>query len=472
MSLSPAETWDRLRQRARQVLPEQTYRTWLEPTDAIALEGDTLVIGAPDQFSADWNDSKHADLLASFAPVALGHPMKVRFKVHEERVGRVQMDMFVAPPPAPIVAPPTVQQTRMSTPLNPRYTFDQFVIGKSNDVAAAAAQAAAQAPGKVYNPLFIYGETGLGKTHLMQGIAHELLRRTPTLRIAYVGTEQFTNEFISAIQTGQMGDFRRRFREIDLLLVDDVQFLKGKESTQEEFFHTFNAIYEAGRQIVLNSDRPPREIPGLESRLVSRFEWGMVANVDSPDLEHRIAILKKKASLDHLELTIPDEVIEFIAQHVKSSVRELEGSIIKLLAYASLKHRDISVDLAREALRDKLRGASTADFPDVPPTTITVATIQQVVAREWGVTPDGLRSKTRTKQLTVPRQVAMYLCRELLALQLVEIGNAFGGRDHSTVIHSLDRVAEDQAADMTFAERVLKVRGMLETLRTTGQLGT
>jgi chromosomal replication initiator protein len=430
------------------------------------------VIGAPDQFSADWNDSKHADLLATFAPVALGHPMKVRFKVHEERVGRVQMDMFVAPPPAPIVAPPTVQQTRMSTPLNPRYTFDQFVIGKSNDVAAAAAQAAAQAPGKVYNPLFIYGETGLGKTHLMQGIAHELLRRTPTLRIAYVGTEQFTNEFISAIQTGQMGDFRRRFREIDLLLVDDVQFLKGKESTQEEFFHTFNAIYEAGRQIVLNSDRPPREIPGLESRLVSRFEWGMVANVDSPDLEHRIAILKKKASLDHLELTIPDEVIEFIAQHVKSSVRELEGSIIKLLAYASLKHRDISVDLAREALRDKLRGASTADFPDVPPTTITVATIQQVVAREWGVTPDGLRSKTRTKQLTVPRQVAMYLCRELLALQLVEIGNAFGGRDHSTVIHSLERVAEDQAADPSFTERVLKVRGMLETLRTTGQLGT
>lgn len=472
MSLSPAETWDRLRQRARQVLPEQTYRTWLEPTDAIALEGDTIVVGAPDQFSADWNESKHADLLATFAPVALGHPLKVRFKVHEERVGRVQMDMFVAPPPAPIMAPPVAQQPRMSTQLNPLYTFDRFVIGKSNDVAAAAAQAAAQAPGKVYNPLFIYGDTGLGKTHLMQSIAHELLRRTPTLRIAYVGTEQFTNEFIGAIQTGQMGDFRRRFREIDLLLVDDVQFLKGKESTQEEFFHTFNAIYEAGRQIVLNSDRPPREIPGLEARLVSRFEWGMVANVDSPDLEHRIAILKKKANLDHLDLTIPDEVIEFIAQHVKSSVRELEGSIIKLLAYASFKHRDISVDLAREALRDKLRGASAADFPDVPPTTITVATIQQVVAREWGVTPDGLRSKTRTKQLTVPRQVAMSLCRELLALQLVEIGNAFGGRDHSTVIHSLERVAEDMAADSAFAERVLKVRGMLETLRTTGQLGS
>jgi chromosomal replication initiator protein len=472
MSLTPAELWDRLRQRARQVLPEQTYRTWIEPTDAVGMEGDTLFIGAPDQFSADWNESKHADLLSGLAPVALGHPLKVRFKVHEERVGRVQMDMFVAPPPTTNVAPPPAHIQRISAPLNPRYTFDQFVIGRSNDVAAAAAQAAAQAPGKVYNPLFIYGETGLGKTHLMQGIAHELLRRTPTLRLAYVGTEQFTNEFISAIQTGQMGDFRRRFREIDLLLVDDVQFLKGKESTQEEFFHTFNAIYEAGRQIVLTSDRPPKEIPGLESRLVSRFEWGMVANIDSPDLEHRIAILKKKSSVDHLELTIPDEVIEFIAQHVKSSVRELEGSIIKLLAFASLKHREISVELAREALRDKLRAGGASEFPDVPPTAITVGTIQQVVSREWGVTPDGLRSKTRTKQLTVPRQVAMYLCRELLALQLVEIGNAFGGRDHSTVIHSLDRVAEDMAGEPGFTERVLKVRGMLETLRTTGQLGS
>jgi chromosomal replication initiator protein len=472
MSLTPAETWDRLRQRARQLLPEQTYRTWLEPTDALGVEGDTLLVGAPDQFSADWNESKHADLLTSFAPVALGHPLKVRFKVAEERLGRVQMDMFVQPIHAPVVAPLTTHQQRLSAPLNPRYTFDQFVIGKSNDVAAAAAQAAAQAPGKVYNPLFIYGETGLGKTHLMQGIAHELLKRTPTLRLAFVGTEQFTNEFVNAIQTGQMGDFRRRFREIDLLLVDDVQFLKGKESTQEEFFHTFNAIYEAGRQIVLTSDRPPKEIPGLESRLVSRFEWGMVANVDAPDLEHRIAILRKKASLDHLELTIPDEVIEFIAQHVKSSVRELEGSIIKLLAYASLKHREISIELAREALRDKLRNATTSDFPDIPPTTITVATIQQVVSREWGVTPDGLRSKTRTKQLTTPRQVSMYLCRELLALQLVEIGNAFGGRDHSTVIHSLDRVAEDMGGEPGFADRVLKVRGMLETLRSTGQLGT
>ncbi|MFN9309041.1 helix-turn-helix domain-containing protein, partial [Gemmatimonas sp.] len=214
------------------------------------------------------------------------------------------------------------------------------------------------------------------------------------------------------------------------------------------------------------------EISKLEARLASRFAWGMVADIGQPDLEHRIAILRRKAQMDHLEHTIPDELSDFIAQHETSSVRELEGSILQLHAYASLKHRDISVDLAREALRDKLRGATHSDFPDVPPTTITVATIQQVVAREWGVTPDGLRSKTRTKQLTVPRQIAMYLCRELLALQLVEIGNAFGGRDHSTVIHSLERVAEDMGAETGFAERVLKVRTMLETLRTTGQLGS
>jgi chromosomal replication initiator protein len=470
MSHSPAEIWERLLTRARQVLPEQTFRTWLEPAEPLAFADGQLTVGVPDQFAADWNDSKHSELLASFAPVAVGHPVRIVFRISEERTQRAQLDIFVQQPPAP-VAPPSQQKHAISAPLNPRYTFDQFVIGKSNDVAAAAAQAAAQAPGKVYNPLFIYGETGLGKTHLMQAIAHALLRRTPTLRLAFVGTEQFTNDFVSAIQSGQMHDFRRRYREIDLLLVDDVQFLKGKESTQEEFFHTFNAIYEAGRQIVLTSDRPPKEIPGLESRLVSRFEWGMVANVDSPDLEHRIAILKKKASLDHLELTIPDEVIEFIATHVKSSVRELEGSIIKLLAFASLKHREISVELAREALRDKLKAsAASSEFPDVPPTSITVATIQQVVAREWGVTPDGLRSKVRTKQLTVPRQVAMHLCRELLSLQLVEIGSAFGGRDHSTVIHSLKTVAEDVGTTPEFAERVTRVRSMLETLRTTGSL--
>src|SRR3954464_4771710 len=412
MTLTPRETWARLLDRARQELPEQTFKTWLEPTEALALEGETLLVGCPDQFAADWNESKHSDLLGSLAAVALGHPIRVVFRVTEERKARPQMDLFVAPPA------PQLQQARaaVAPPLSDRYTFQYFVIGKSNELAAAAAHAVGQAPGKVYNPLFIYGDTGLGKTHLMQAIAHEILIRRPETRITFIGTEQFTNALFASTQTRTTADFRRRFRETDLLLVDDVHFLKGKEAMQEEFFHTFNALYEAGRQIVLTSDRSPSEIPGLEARLVSRFQWGMVADVAAPDVEHRIAILRQKAELDHLELTIPDAVIRFIAENVRSSVRELEGSVIKLLAYASLKHRDITVDLVREALRDKLKGLdSTADTATLK---LSTAGIQKAVAQEWGVTSDGLKSKTRTKTLTIPRQAAMYLCREILGLQL------------------------------------------------------
>ena len=461
MSLSPAEVWKRLLDRARQELPDQTFQAWLEPTEALSIEGGTIFIGAPDQFTADWNDSKHAELLSSYAPIVLGHPLRVAFRVHEERKKRSQMDFFVAPPPA--LKPPLPQNGTSSPPLSERYTFDLFVIGKSNEMAAAAAHAASQAPGKVYNPLFIYGDTGLGKTHLMQAIAHETLKRSPNTRVTYVGTEQFMNELISSMLDRTGPEFRRRYRETDLLLVDDVQFLKGrKEATQEEFFHTFNALYEAGRQIVLTSDRPPSEIAGLEARLASRFQWGMVADITLPDFEHRVAILKQKAQLDRLELTIPDDVIHFIAEHVRSNVRELEGSIIKLLAYASLKHKDITVDVAREALRDKLRAIEGLE-PDSSATTLTVLTIQQAVAKEWGVTVDGLRSKTRTKNLTTPRQIAMYLTRELLATQLVEIGNAFGGRDHSTVIHSLEKVQEGISTDPQLKARINRIRGMLET---------
>ena len=449
MTLTPRETWARLLDRARQELPEQTFKTWLEPTEALAVEGETVVVGCPDQFAADWNESKHSELLGNLAAVALGHPARIVFRVNEERKARPQMDLFVAP------QVPQSQQARavMAPPLSDRYTFQYFVIGKSNELAAAAAHAVGQAPGKVYNPLFIYGDTGLGKTHLMQAIAHEILDRRPETRITFIGTEQFTNDLVASIQNRTTADFRRRFRETDLLLVDDVHFLKGKEAMQEEFFHTFNALYEAGRQIVITSDRPPSEIPGLEARLVSRFQWGMVADVAAPDVEHRIAILRQKAELDHLELTIPDEVIRFIAENVRSSIRELEGSIIKLLAYASLKHRDITTELAREALRDKIRAPEPGDEP----TALSTNSIQLAVAKEWGVTTEGLRSKTRTKTLTIPRQVAMHLMRELLGMQLVEIGNAFGGRDHSTVIHSLERVSEMVKEDPDFARRVQKV---------------
>ena len=460
MTLSALEVWTRLLDRARLELPEQTFRTWLEPTEPLALEGNTIVVGSPDQFAADWNESKHAELLTSLAPVALGHPLAVVFRVHEERKTRNQMDLFVAPTAASLTSS-RQRGGSISAQLSDRYTFEHFVIGKSNELAAAAAAAVSQAPGKVYNPLFLYGDTGLGKTHLMQAVAHDVMVRFPDTRITFIGTEQFTNEMIGSIQTRTTQDFRRRYRETDLLLVDDIQFLKGKEATQEEFFHTFNALYEAGRQIILTSDRPPSEIPGLEARLVSRFQWGMVADIELPDLEHRIAILRNKALIDHLEMTIPEDVIRFIAEHVRSSVRELEGSIIKLLAYASLKHREITVDVAREALRDKLRPGEPAGSAIAG---LNVQTIQQTVAKEWGVTPEGLRSKTRTKALTTPRQVAMYLMRNLLGLQLVEIGAAFGGRDHSTVIHSLDRVLGTMKEDPLFAQRVGRLHAALEIL--------
>jgi chromosomal replication initiator protein len=460
MTLSATEIWTRILDRARHELPEQTFRTWLEPTEALALEGQSIIVGSPDQFAADWNESKHAELLTSMAPIALGHPLTVVFRVHEERKSRNQMDLFVAPPPNP----PTSQRQKeggINAQLSERYTFDQFVIGKSNELASAAAYAVSEAPGKTYNPLFLYGDTGLGKTHLMQAVAHEVLHRHPETRITFIGTEQFTNEMIGSIQNRTTQEFRRRYRETDFLLVDDVQFLKGKEATQEEFFHTFNALYEAGRQIILTSDRPPSEIPGLEARLVSRFQWGMVADIELPDFEHRIAILRKKALIDHLEMTIPEDVIRFIAEHVRSSVRELEGSIIKLLAYASLKHRDITVDVAREALRDKLR----LNEPNTSSAAgLSVETIQAVVSKEWGVTSEGLRSKTRTKALTAPRQVAMYFMRELLSMQLVEIGAAFGGRDHSTVIHSLERVTAMMNEEPTAAQRIGRLRARLEGL--------
>lgn len=460
MPLTAEEIWTRLLDRARGDLPAQTFKTWLEPTTALELDGDTITVGAPDRFTAEWNESKHAQLLASYAPVVLGHPIKILFRIDEERRGRPQMDLFVAP------LPDTKEGSQIAgltsrLQLSLRYTFQNFVIGKSNELAAAAAQAAAAAPGKVYNPLFLYGQTGLGKTHLMQAIAHEILNKAPHLRLCFVATEQFTNELVSAIQTRTTAAFRRRYREVDLLLVDDVHFLKRTEATQEEFFHTFNALYEAGRQIVLTSDRPPGEIPGLEARLVSRFQWGMVADIEPPDLEHRIAILQNKARLDHLEFTIPDGVIQFIAHHVWSSVRELEGSIIRLLAYASLKHEPISIELAQQALRDKLKPGDD-NYTEIIHR-LSISTIQSAVSQEWGITVEALCSKTRTKQLTVPRQAAMHLIRQLLGLQLVEIGQAFGGRDHSTVIHSLEKVQELQK-DPDFARRLEQLRSHLRLL--------
>lgn len=462
MDLSAPEVWQRLIDYVKRDMSEQTFRTWLEPAVGIEFTNHRLLVRVADQFAADWNESKYTTMLESVAPMVLGHPCKVVFRADEERRQRSQMDLFAPAIASASSSLPSNLRKGLAHPaptLSARYTFEQFVVGKSNEVAAAAAHAVSQAPGRVYNPLFIYGVSGVGKTHLMQAVAHELLHLNPELRISNLGAEQFTNEYISAIQNRSTNDFRRRFRETDLLLIDDVHFLKGKEATQEEFFHTFNTLYENGRQIIMTSDRSPADIPGIEARLVTRFQWGMVADIELPDLELRIAILRKKAEVDQLQRTIPDEVIRFLAEHIRSSVRELEGAVIRLLAYSSLKRRDITIALTQEALRDKLRRVDNGQLSEIP--AITPSRIQETVAAEWGATSEGLRSKTRTKTLTVPRQAAMYLCRELLGLQLVEIGQQFGGRDHSTVIHSLERAEELLTIDPTFRTHLDRARRQL-----------
>jgi chromosomal replication initiator protein len=458
MPSTASEIWSRLLQRAQLEVSKQVFQTWLEPSEAIEFDGQQLSIATPDQFTADWNTSKYAGLLESMAPIALGRPVSISL----ERRARPQMDFFIAQDPGK--SPPLRRDNgSIVASLNARYTFDTFVVGKANELAAAAANGVAQSPGRVYNPLFIYGATGLGKTHLMQAIAHDILRRQPNIRLICIGAEQFTNEYVHAIQTRSTHPFRQRYREIDLLLVDDIHFLRGKEATQEEFFHTFNALYEAGRQIVMTSDRPPAEIPSIEARLVSRFQWGMVADVDVPDLEHRIAILTEKSRQDHLEETFPSDVIRFIAESVRTNIRELEGSVVKLLALASLKRREISLDLAKEALRDRLP-SGLDETPNTPSSlSLSIHSIQQAVATVWNVSVPALISKSRTKQLMIPRQAAMLLGRELLHLQLTDIGLAFGGRDHSTVIHSLNRAQLLLTSNPDFQNKLSTVRALLST---------
>jgi chromosomal replication initiator protein len=455
VELTAAELWSRIQEAVRPAVPEQAYRTWLAGTRALGLSGDDLLLEAPSRFHVEWLEDKYGPLLTAAAQRILGRPLT--------------MSVSCAPEPTPITVPTLelgghepferqgapVPPSPLPTPaprphLNERYTFERFVVGSNNQLAVAACRAVAEKPAKMYNPLFLYGGVGLGKTHLMHAIGHRLLADDPSRRVTYLSSEQFTNALVTSIQEGTMAAFRRRFRDMDLLLVDDIHFLEGKERTQEEFFHTFNALYDAQRQIILTSDRPPKEIPGLEARLISRFEWGLVVDIKPPDLETRMAILRKKAGDDGLALD--DEVIEFIAHSCKASVRELEGAVIKLLAYSSLTHQEITLALARTALQGVL-GRSRDEGPVLSP-----ERIQDLVARRWRVKPEALASKRRTKDVTVPRQVAMYLIKEALGTSLVQIGSVFGGRDHSTVIHSLRKVEEEMARDPDFRKQVDEAR--------------
>jgi len=459
MELTAAEAWAAVTSAAREVLPEQTFRTWLASTEAVALSDDTLVVAAPTRFAVEWIEDKYADLLRDLARRELGRPIEIHLEHggSGERLVFPEIDVgggAAAGPrdrePLPSAARQGPDEAVRTAGLNPRYTFDRFVVGANSQLAAAACRGVADAPAQVYNPLFIYGDTGLGKTHLMHAVGHAILTANARARVAYVPSEQFTNEMIGAIQSGRTPEFRQRYRQIDVLLVDDVHFLGNKEGTQEEFFHTFNSLYDAHKQIVITSDRPPQEIPGLQERLVSRFEWGLVTDIKPPDFETRVAILQKKAAEDRL--VIEDAVIEFIARNRRTSVRQLEGAVIKLLAYSSLTRREITVDLAREALGPRVEEEGPR---------VTAEEIREKTAVAWDVTVENLVSKRRNRPITEPRQVAMYLIKTMLDLPYTEIGSLFGGRDHSTVIHSVNKVEAEMASDPGFRARIEALRERL-----------
>ena len=449
MELTAVELWARIQKSARGSIPEHAYLTWVAAAKAVALTSDELQVEVPSRFHVEWLEDKFGQVLTGAAERILGRPVKITASCSPDPspIPLPSIELTTPSPTAVANTPVASGALRARRPvLNERYTFERFVVGVDNQLAAAAAQAVANKPAKMYNPLFLYGGVGLGKTHLMHAIGHQVLMNDPTRKICYLSSEQFTNELVTSIQQGAMADFRRRYREMDLLLVDDVHFLAGKERTQEEFFHTFNALYDAQRQIVVTSDRPPKDLPGLENRLVSRFEWGLVVDVRPPDYETRIAILRKKAADDNL--SIDDEVLDMIARSCTSSVRELEGAVIKLLAFSSLTHREITPQLARTALHGVL-GRHRDEGPLLSP-----ERIRETVARRWRVRPEALASKRRTKDLTVPRQVAMYLIKQTLDTSLVRIGELFGGRDHSTVIHSIRKVEAQMERDPIFREQV------------------
>ena len=431
-------------------LPRPSLETWLRKARPLALYDNHLIVGAESEFARAMAE-RHAGLLRERLSQAAGRVMGVTFVTSpqtanaETAAASEPRVAFVPPPPEPS-APPQAE-TLYPAP-NPKYTFESFVTAPNSYLTYSASVAVAEAPARVYNPLFIYGGVGLGKTHLLQAIANRVLHRSTRARVAYVSSETFANELINAIKDRTTEDFRNRYRSVDVLLVDDVQFLAGKESTQEEFFHTFNRLYEADKQIVLSSDHPPKEIATLEERLRSRFEWGLITDIQPPDLETRTAILRKKAESERLP--IPNEAIRFIAERINTNIRELEGALVRVVAFASLHNRPMDAALAQEALRDIL--------PEAQPRQITIRLIQETVAEFYDLDVKELKIRKRTRNIAFPRQIAMYLCRELTDASLPRIGEEFGGRDHTTVIHAHDKIAHDLATDPV-------LRSTLQTIR-------
>jgi len=430
------ELWEKTLNIIKGELSEVSFNTWIKSCEPISMSSDTIKISVPNAFTQEILEKRYKDLVANSIKAICSKLYNIEFLIaseiqnteeeqSEKRQKKIKDDKKV------------IVNDEMNTNLNPKYTFDSFVIGNSNRFAHAASLAVAESPAKAYNPLFIYGGVGLGKTHLMHAIGHYVLKNNPSAKVVYVSSEKFTNELINAIKDDKNEEFRNKYRNVDILLIDDIQFIAGKERTQEEFFHTFNALHDANKQIILSSDRPPKEIPTLEDRLRSRFEWGLIADIQVPDFETRMAILKKKADVE--KLNVANEVMVYIATKIKSNIRELEGALIRIVAYSSLTNREITVDLASEALKDIISKKQGKH--------ITIEIIQDVVASYFNLRIEDLKSQRRTRNVSYPRQMAMYLSRKLTDMSLPKIGEEFGGRDHTTVIHAYEKISDNLNRD-------------------------
>jgi len=446
--------WETVKCDFKSLFPEDVFQMWFEPLVCLGAAEDSIVLGVPNDFASIWIHDNYLDLITQRLRLTAGRPVNVTLR-KADGAARAESPRPAAEAPARLPRTPVRKAGRLDErgpaagTLLPRNTFETFVVGSHNQMAHAAALAVAQAPAQAYNPLFIYGDTGLGKTHLMHAIGHAILRHNPETRVAYLSTEKFTNEFIQALQENSLTKFRQRYRHADVLLIDDVQFLAGKERIQEEFFHTFNDLFEASKQIVLSSDRRASEIQKLESRLVSRFEWGLPADIQPPDFETRVAILRNKAA--SLKCDLPEAVLTFIAQNITRNVRRLEGALIRVASHAGLFSKPLDVPTAERLLHDMLMEQAQ--------TILTIETIQKRVADHFQIRHSDMTSKRRPNNIAIPRQIAMFLARTLTKHSLQDIGDAFGGRDHGTVIHAckaVDNMVEQDSA----------MRGSVEFLRT------
>jgi chromosomal replication initiator protein len=427
-------SWLRIVQAVQKKVDANSFETWFEPTSFIGEEGDALYIKVPNSYFRDWLSFHYSGLINECAQELLGKALDIKY-------------IFDETPSSFIRRSPEERKTKqglLTNPnLNPNYTFDNFVVGSCNQFAQAAATAVAKNPGKSYNPLYIYGGAGLGKTHLMNAIGHFSLMNNQRMKILYITTEKFMNELINHLQYGKILDFREKFRSVDILLIDDIHYLGGRERTKEEFFHTFNHLYDSQKQIVISSDCPPKEIPHLEERFRSRFEWGLIADIKPPDIETRIAILRKKAEMEDVNLS--ESVALYIADKVHSNIRELEGYLRRVIAYSSLKGQIIDLDLTKEALKGLLDTSSTI---------VTVDKIQKLICHKFKIKPSQLKSKNNSPKISFPRQVAMYLSKELTKSSLPEIGKKFGGKHHTTVIHSIRKIEKMRDEDPEFNKEI------------------